>query len=309
VSLTVVLHLSIGLVALRPLLFARPSASVYLPALLFVCALEWLGATGCVVRSDQRNVKLSIAHYRLGADYLGKKMSEPAKAELFKAIKYDPGNQDAHYLLGVIFFFEGVHAANYLDRLQCLKGAPAEEQRQSANSSLRRARKHLERAVAIGSKNKRVPSEGLNYLANIAVHFKQYDRAIRLADRGLSNILYAHRHLALGTRGWARFNQGDLEGAGRDFRQALFHRPDFCLGRYRLAKVYYAQKKYKEARRELERITSKDPCPVQEAYQLLGLVYLRLGRPMDAKRLFATCVERNTNSCAAQECRRYGELL
>lgn len=266
---------------------------------------------GCMAPEMQKasNPKVSMAHYRLGADYFGKKLSGPAKAELLEAIELDERNQEAHYLLGVIFFFEGVNAANFVDRTQCLTGEAAEEQRQIANGILRNARKHLLRAVSLAKEKDKIESDALNYLANVALHFREYQETVRFCDEALKNMLYAQQHLALSNRGWAKYLSGDLEGAAADLRQALFYHSKFCLGRYRLAKIYFDEKRVGEALHELETIAGDNDCPIQESFQLLGIVYLRKSMPQKARPQFDRCVSLNPKSCIAAECRHYAELL
>lgn len=264
---------------------------------------------GCDGESIRRNSKLSRSYYLLGRDYLAKKQAGLAKSELIKAIKYDPDNAEAHRLLGVIFFLEGVKAANFIDRDHCIKGAAARDQLMEANKNFRQARDHLTKVVNLGKKKKKIESEALNYLANIAIHFKRYDVAITVAGTALENILYRNRFLSLGTRGQAYFKKGDLDKAARDLRQSLFHQPRFCVGRYWLAKVYYARKRYELAEEELKKVISNSKCPLQDAYQLLGLCYLKQRKSEEARDVFQKCVARNPKSCLSEECRRYARLI
>lgn len=264
----------------------------------------------CVRESKpDRDPRLSMVHYRLGSDYFGKKMPRQAKVELLTALDLDDTNQRANYLLGVLFFVEGVHAANYIDRSQCLRGTAAEEQRRTVNQRLRDARKYLAKAVELAEQQKQKQSEALNYLANIEIHFERYDEAIRLCTTALSNILYSEQHLALGNRGWARFKKGDLQGAGRDLRQALYHRPNACLAHFRLAKVYFALKQHAKVIDQLAGKQGSKDCPIQESFKLLGLAYLKRGQPERARKELSRCVAMNPRSCVSQECRRYARLL
>lgn len=286
-------------------------AGVYTRCWLTIClAAASMLTLSCAHESKQdRDPGLSMVHYRLGSDYFGKKMPRQAKVELLRALELDETNQRANYLLGVLFFVEGVHAANYIDRAQCLRGTAAEEQRRTVNERLRDAHKYLTKAVELAEQQKQKESEALNYLANIAIHFERYDEAIRMCSSALKNVLYAQQHLALGNRGWARFKKGDLEGAGRDLRQALYHRPDACLAHFRLAKVYFALKEYAKVIDQLARKEGSKDCPIQESFKLLGLAYVKRGQPERARKQFSHCVAMNPRSCVSQECRRYARLL
>lgn len=274
--------------------------------------LFWLCASlslGCAGGDSLRKQRIASAHYRLGADYLAKKMPQQARAELVRALQLDPDNQDANHLLGVVFFLEGIHALNYIDRSQCLQGDAAAEQLRTANDLLRQSETYLARAVELSRRAGATDSEGLNYLANVALHFKRYDEATRLCSAALDNILYTSQHLALCNRGWARFGKGDLAGAAADLRQALFHQPEFCLARFRLGKVYFEQRDFARAATELELVVKLKDCPIQESVHLLGLSYLRQNQREEARHQFERCVEMNPRSCLSQDCRRYLKLI
>ena len=86
-------------------------------------------------------------------------------------------------------------------------------------------------------------------------------------------------------------------------RQALFEQPKFCVGRYRLAKVYYEQQDWDHAAQEIEQVTSDKSCPIQEAFQLAGMVALRRQQRDKAEAMFARCVELAPQSCIASECK------
>lgn len=263
----------------------------------------------CDTGSVQRNAKLSNTHFLLGQDYLKRKNPQAAKQELLKALELDPENQEAHQLVGVVFFMEGVHAMNFIERRQCLKGSAASEQREVANETFRDAEKHFHKAVALSGKDGKIESEALNYLANIAIHFKRYKKAVEYTTRALENIMYGNRHMALGVRGWAYALKGDYADAARDLRQALFHQEGFCVGRYRLAKVYYEQKHYDEAIEELVRVVGDKTCMFQDPHHLLGLAYTKTRKPEKAKFHFDRCVASNPRSCLSEECRRYAKLV
>lgn len=276
---------------------------------VFYAALFAVTLGACATDSSPKRAKLSNVHYQLGVDYLSKRMPDAAKAELIEALEYNDDNVDAHFYLGVIYFMEGVHASNFVDHSQCLRGTAAEEQRKTSNDKMREAERQLKRAVSLAKKRKRKQTEALNYLANVAIHFGRYDEAVSLCSRALEDVLYRDRHLALGNRGWAYFLKRDFGRAARDLRQALYRQPKFCIARFRLAKVYYAQGSFGKAAEALKRVTEDKGCPIQESYQLLGLVYLKQKRPDIAEKQFKRCISLDPASCVSTECKRYTKLL
>jgi len=266
-------------------------------------------SVACVSSGTEKNIQLSQTHFLLGADYLNKKMPEAAKEELFKSIHFNPENKNALQLLGVYFFFEGVHKINILEREQCLKATAAVEQRQEVNKDFREAESYFLKTITIAKREQQIDSESLIYLANISIHLKKFDDAIRYAQQALENVLYASRHLGLGAQGWAYFQKGQLREAARDLRQAVYHEPKFCVGRFRLAKVYFSQNAYDDAIRELTKIAEDSTCPLQEARQLLGLIYLKRHEMQLALENFQKCKEISSTSCLAEECQRYEKSL
>lgn len=276
-------------------MFRGPAVSL----LLLVCV------GGCPSVTTEKNAKLSRTHYLLGSDYVKKKMPDAAKRELFKAIELDSENKEANQLLGVIYFLEGLQKMNLLERKQCLKGRAASEQRREANKEFRRCEQYFRRSLELEEqKEKKIDSDDLNYLANVALHFKRYDEAISLAKKSLDNILYASRHLALGTLGWAYYHKGNKVAAAKELRQSVFHEPKFCVGRYRLARVYYENKKFDDAIEHLKKVTEDEKCPIQDAHHLLGLAYMKKRDMELARNEFNTCVKLNPKSCLSEECRR-----
>ncbi len=257
----------------------------------------------------KRKPELSHTHFLLGEDLLRKKQPEGAKRELLKSIELDGENRDAHQLLGMIFFLEGVHKMNLLEQEQCLKGVAAEEQHREANKEFRRAEDYLREALKLAEKDKRVESDVLNTLGNIALHFKRFDDAIGYCRKALDNILYTQRQFALGTLGWAFHQKGDRQSAARELRQAIFHEPKFCVGRYRLAKVYFDDKAIDKAIEELKKVVEDPACPIQEAHQLLGLCLMKRGEAEQARAQFEKCDRMNPKSCVSEECRRYSKLM
>ncbi|MCA9666499.1 MAG: tetratricopeptide repeat protein [Myxococcales bacterium] len=261
--------------------------------------------------SAARKPKLSETHRLLAVDLLKKKNPDGAIEELVKALKYNPDNRKAHLTMGQVLFLQGVHAMNFVERTQCLKGQAAADQRNTANERFRRAADHLRKSLTESddTEKKTARSNTLNYLANIALHFKRYDEAIELSNKALNNILYAARFHSLGTRGWAYFKKGNLDKAASDLRQALFHQPRFCVGRYRLAKVYYAKKQYPQAIAELTKVVNDKACTFQDPHHLLGLAYSKTKQSEQARAHFDKCVALNPRSCVGAECRRYAKLI
>jgi Tfp pilus assembly protein PilF len=253
---------------------------------------------GCGPVAKQLDPEASDKRYLLGADYFGKGLVAPALEELIKAVDLNPRNSDAHNLLGLVFLRKAEESEELSMRAQCLKGEELRLEKDSMDGEFKKAEEHLRQAVEI----KPNFSEALNSLAVIAIHFGRYEEAIQLEQKALSNILYREPYVAQGNLGMAYLDKSDYARASQALRQALFEQPQFCVGRYRLAKVYYEQKEYDRAADELEKVIGDKACPIQEAYHLAGMVSLRRDDRAKAGELFKKCVQLAPKSCLAREC-------
>ncbi len=255
-------------------------------------------ASGCGPVVKQMDPEASDKRYLLGADYFSKGMIGPALEELLKAVELNPRNPDAHNLLGLVFLRKAAESDEMSMRAQCLRGEELRLEKETMDAQFKKAEEHFRLSIEI----KPNFSEALNNLAVIAIHFGRYEEAISLEDKALANILYREPYVAQGNLGLAQMNKGDFARAAQALRQALFEQPQFCVGRYRLAKVYYEQKEYDRAAEELEKVTGDKACPIQEAYHLAGMVSLRRQDRAKAGELFGKCVQLAPKSCLAREC-------
>ncbi|MEK6608923.1 MAG: tetratricopeptide repeat protein [Myxococcota bacterium] len=263
-----------------------------------------LGA--CAGDEKTRNaVERSERHYLLGADYFGKGLEGPALEETVKSIELDPENAYAQNLMGLLLLKQGIDELRMMEIDQCLDGAAAKEQMVEANAKIAKARQHFE----IAARGQESFSEALNNLSVVALHFKNYDTAVRYGKQALQNILYRQPHLAHGNVGWAYYQKGDLIRAAKELRQAVFHEPGFCVGRYRLAQVYFDQKQLDKAVEQLEKVLADQRCPIQEAFQLAGMTFALRHDLERARGALDRCVQLAPGSCLARQCARDGKLL
>jgi Tfp pilus assembly protein PilF len=240
----------------------------------------------------------SEKRYLLGADYFSKGLVAPALEELLKAVELNPQNAEAHHLLGLIFLRRGAEAEEISIRAQCLKGEELRLEQKEMDDHFRRAEDQFKKAIDL----KPSYSEALNSMAVVAIHFGRNDEAIQREEKALSNIIYREPYIAQGNLGLAYLNLNKLPEAAKALRQALFEQPQFCVGRYRLAKVYYEEKDWERAADELGTVTSDKACPIQEAFHLAGLVALRRQDRARAHDMFEKCVALAPKSCIAREC-------
>ncbi len=254
---------------------------------------------GCGPAQTRVDPDASEKRYLLGADYFNKGLVQPALAELLKAVELNPNNPDAHNLLGLVFLRRGAEAEELSSRNQCLKGEELRLEKQEMDAQFGKAQGEFEKAIHL----KDDFSEARNNLAVVMIHFGRYDEAVDLEQKALSNIVYREPFAAQGNLGQAYLGKKDYARAAQALRQAVFEQPGFCVGRYRLAKVYYATGEWDRAGEELDKVTGDKACPIQEAFQLGGLVALRRGDRDKAGQMFDRCVALAPKSCLASECK------
>lgn len=259
---------------------------------------------GCATR-PARDSEQSHIRYQLANDYFRARRTEAALEELRKALEMDPDNADAYDLLGLIALAQGAEYLRQAETVACLKGADAEAVRRDAVDKFREAQQHLRKATAL----RPAFSEAWNNLAVAALHLESYDEAVTASENALKDVAYPSPEFARSNLGWALFHKKNLNGAWKALHEAVARAPGFCVGRYRLAKVYLERGQLEQAAEEIDAVTDNPACPIQEAFQLAGLVHQRRKDLPGARALFERCLAIAPRACLAGECQRYAELL
>ena len=263
-------------------------------------ALLWgLGACAPTLRGDP---EASEKRFLLGADYFAKGALRPALQELLQSVELNPKNAEARNLLGIVFLRQAADNEERIVRASCLPPEEARLEKTEIDAKFRSAREQFRLATKLRPSY----AEAWNNLAVVELHFQRWDEAIMATMRALSNLAYPEAWAAQGNLGWAYFHKGDLLRAAKELRTAVYTNPRFCVGRYRLAKVYYQQRNFEGAQMELEKVTADAACPIQEAFHLTALLELR--RKDESGKTRATqalnrCIELAPQSCLAKECR------
>lgn len=262
-------------------------------------------SVGSCAGRTAREAEQSQIRYQLAADYFRAQRIEAALDELKRALALDEQNADAYNLLGLIALRQGADHLRQMQTSACLRGPDAEAVRRDAVTQFRLARDQLAKATAIRPDF----AEAWNNLAVAALQLERYDEAAAAAENALKDVAYPSPELARANLGWAHFHKKDLNAAWRSLHAAVARSPGFCVGRYRLAKVYLERGHLDEAAEHVDAVTANPACPIQEAYLLAGLIHQRRRDLEDARRLFGRCVALAPRACLALECRRYEEAL
>jgi type IV pilus assembly protein PilF len=260
--------------------------------------------SGCAARAN-KDADQSQIRYQLAAEYFHGQRSEAALEELHKALQLDPDNADAYDLLGLIALSQGAEYLRQAETSGCLQGVDAQAVRRDAAAKFREAEQHLRKATALRPEF----AEAWNNLAVAALKLENYDEAGAAAGNALKDPAYASAELARANLGWAQFHKKNLNAAWKALHEAVARSPGFCVGRYRLAKVYVERGQYDEAAEEIDAVVSNPACPIQEAYLLGGMVHQRRRDAAGARTLFDRCVAIAPRACLANECKHYAEMI
>ena len=264
-----------------------------------------LSAPGCATRA-KRDPDQSQVRYQLAVGYFENRRSEAAVEELQKAIEADPQNAEAYNLLGLVALKQAHDYGAQADTFSCLKGADAQSVRTEENLKLKEAERSFRKAVEL---RPNFP-EAWNSISAVSLLLQAWDRAIEGALNALKDPTYDAPVFARANLGWAYFHKKDLQNAWKELHESVSRAPAFCVGRYRLAKVYLERGDVEQAVDAIGPVLADGKrCPIQEAFLLGGLLHQRRRDSEKARELFRTCADMSPRSCAAEECRRYAQMI
>jgi Tfp pilus assembly protein PilF len=260
---------------------------------------------GCVPKRDSGR---SRTHLDLAKDLLGKGQDTAAEAEVKKALVFDPENEEAHVVHGLIYVVRAAHTRDLVERENCLEGAEADGLLKDADEAMRFALEKFTRATDLA------PDYGEAWLdrAVAAIHFGDWDHAVELCKKALEHTARLQSEpLVRANLGWALYHRKDMARATTELLQAVQTDPRLCLARYRLASVLFARDLHDEAADQLTffapaALTDGKPSlcspPVLEALYLGGQNSLRTRDLESAVAWFQQCIESAPRSCVARKC-------
>jgi tetratricopeptide (TPR) repeat protein len=239
----------------------------------------------------------------LANDLLHRGDTTAAEAELKRALALDPKNEEAENVYGLVFLVKAQQAEQLLETTDCIRGKDAESIRAEADDNMRSAATHFARATELAPDY----GEAWQNRGVAAMHFHDWDRAVEYLRTALERQeRLVSAALTRANLGWAYFQKQDLSHATSELLQANQGARYFCLGKYRLASVYFARKEYDQAADALKPIFGDDKIcpPLPEAQYLGGQTLLRLRERTAAEKAFASCVQMAPKSCQARDCKK-----
>lgn len=251
---------------------------------------------GTTVDKSKSATRLDLAVEALRAGNLS-----VAEREANAALGFNPGNEQAHNILGLTDQVRANQAGLLVEFNDCLEGLDAEVLVRERDEGLAAADAHFQKAIGV------LPKYG-DAWANrgvVALQIEDYDNATKFFTNALEfreRLQPQHIGTTRAHLGWVKFQLGDLPGAAKEFRQALQFDPDHCISLYRLGRVYFARQEWNNAMERFQRVTALPKCKMQEAFLYLSKTEAALGKSEEAARSAATCVSLASKSCLARQC-------
>jgi Tfp pilus assembly protein PilF len=275
-----------------------------LPKYLGLLAI--LSAGACLGKSLEQDTAKSATRLDLAKDFLRKHQLDAAETESNRSLAYNPKNDEAYNLRGLVAMLQAIDTQRTLEIDSCLTGVDAEATRGDLDKHLNKAEHDFEHATDMNPEyGEAWSNRGVvrNLLEDYAAAAKFFQRALenpmRLDSPGLTRA-----HL-----GWALFHQGKFPEAAKELRQAIQFQPNMCVASYRLARVYFARQEWEKAA-ELFQTVSDDPqCGSQEASLFLMKTRMQQGLVDDARHARDACLKISPRSCIAAQCRADGGAL
>jgi tetratricopeptide (TPR) repeat protein len=268
--------------------------------LLVICAMA-----GCLQRDDHDLAK-SANRLDLAKDFLRKHQLEAADTECNRALAFNPANDEAYNIRGLVAMVRALDTQRTLEIETCLTGVDAEVTQRDLDGFLRKA------DADFGEAAKLTPDYGEAWSNRGVVHnlLEDYGAAAEYLTHALGNpIRLDSPGLTRAHLGWALFHQTNYVDAAKELRQAVQFQPNMCVATYRLARVYFARQEWEKAA-ELFQTTSDDPaCGSQEASLYLMKTRMQQGLVDDARRARDACLKISPKSCIASQCRAEGGAL
>ena len=264
--------------------------------------LVFLGSLGCgahVEHSAERSSKrLDIAK-----DFLRKNELEAAEAECNKAISYNPKNDEAYVVRGLVSMVRAYEAKRAMEIESCLTGLDAEATDRDLQTFLAKADVDFKQAALV------TPDYGEAWANRGVVHtlMTDFDTAADYLGKALQNPMrLLNPSLTRAHLGWALFHEHKLVDAAKELRTAIQFQPKMCVATYRLGRVYFAREEWEKAA-ELFQTVSEDPsCGSQEASYYLMKTRMQQGLVSEAKTALHACLKISPESCIATKCRADG---
>jgi tetratricopeptide (TPR) repeat protein len=254
---------------------------------------------GCHLHDD-RDVAKSATRLDLAKDFLRKHQLEAADTECNRALAFNPANDEAYNIRGLVAMIRALDIQRTLEIDACLTGVDAEVTQRDLDRFLHSADDAFAAAARISPEY----GEAWSNRGVVRNLLEDYRAAAEYLTEALANPMRLDSPgLTRAHLGWALFHEARYVDAAKELRQAVQFQPNMCVATYRLARVYFARQEWEKAA-ELFQTTSDDSlCGSQEASLYLMKTRMQQGLVDDARRARDVCLKLSPKSCIASQCR------
>ncbi len=258
------------------------------------------------MKATEHDTAKSSTRLDLAKDFLRKHQLEAAETETNRSLAFNPGNDEAYVVRGLVSMVRAIDTMRTLEIEACLTGVDAELTQKDLDTHLKKADAAFERAIKL------TPDYGEGWADRGIVHNLQedYSGAAAYFEHALENPMRLDSpSLTRAHLGWSFFHQHKLVEAAKELRQAVQFQPNMCVATYRLARVYFAREEWEKAAELFQTASDDTSCGSQEASLYLMKTRMQQGLVDDARRARDACLKLSPKSCVASQCRADGGAL
>lgn len=256
-----------------------------------------LTGSACV-RTDGDPAR-SATRLALAKDHLAKNELEAAELEANRAISFQPGNEEAYNLRGLVHYVRAVGIQRALEVDRCETGVDAESLGEVLDGHLIKAQQDFRKAAELAPDY----GEAWSNLGVVSNLLGDYDAGVESLTTALANPTRLQEPgLTRAHLGWSYFLRGDHVRAANELLQALQFQPTMCVATYRLGRVYFAREEWDKAAEHFQHVSEQPACQSQEAALYLMKTRMEQGLVEEARVARQTCLQVSPESCAAAQC-------
>jgi Tfp pilus assembly protein PilF len=260
--------------------------------------------------ASQIDKEKSETRLNLAKDFLSKRQFENAESEANRSLAFNPKNEEAYVVRGLVHFIRAATAQHLMEGESCLTGLDAEAMTRDLETELKTAGADFATATQLANDY----SEAWHNRGLVAKLQDDPDHAIEYFRKALENPV---RLVDPGTTraqlGASYLKKNDAVSAAKELRTALQFQPDLCLASYELGRVYFLREEWEKAAEQFLRVIETDGnpdpqkhCNQQQARLNLMQVRLKQGLLEEAEQAKQACLVLSTKSCVAVQCKAGG---
>ncbi len=241
--------------------------------------VSWISvslALGCATTPDGEVEKtpeqLSEFHYKLANGYFYEHQVPAALAELTTAIQHNPENPDAHHLLGFIYF---------------------------GRKDFVSAESHFRRALEIRPGFHQARAN----LGALLLEQRRWRDSIEAVEPLVGASLYPTPWVPYNNLGLAYEGLGERRKALEQYKMALFHQANFCLGLLNAGRMLRELGDLDPALEHFRRATDKCKSFPDPHFQIAEILEER-GQLLEARNEFQACWKDAPDSPLGMRCKR-----